>query len=411
MKNTISYLFLLLFLATSVFAQNDVDVNISAQVRPRFEVDNRNFNNDIGYESTTYLRSRLGLELTKGNISIFFQAQDSRVYGTEPSTLSATDNLDLHQGYLMVTDIFDLPVDVKAGRMELSYGNQRFLSKNNWSNVGRSFDGILVSVHTSKVDFDIFATQINDQGQPEDSLDRYLYGIYSGIEISENHKIEPFILWERLLPSNYYYRLTSGLHAEGELSRFFYETDLAFQYGGSNPYNVRELIYRAHLAAINIGYRFDHHLKPMVTVGVDYLSGDDNDYADYDNERFASLYSSNHRFYGYMDFFSNAAPTRGLVDIHGKFTINPIEKLKLYASFHIFNSAEYEMVYDYDAEEITSAKDYGNEIDITANYTYNKNFSIESGFSLFIPGKIYKSQRGGDDDTATWFYLMGTVTL
>ena len=84
------------------------------------------------------LRSRLGAYITPvENVQVFLQVQDSRAFGEETiggrfNTISNTRNLDLHQGYLKVDDLFVDGLSAKVGRTELSYGNERLVGPVGW---------------------------------------------------------------------------------------------------------------------------------------------------------------------------------------------------------------------------------------------------------------------------------------
>ena len=94
----ILFLFLLYNLSSSNYcSQSDLDV--SAQIRPRYQMNNKDFNSDIPSNNFTELRTRLGLKFSPvENITGFVQIQDSRIYGTEPNTLTGIDNIDLTSG-------------------------------------------------------------------------------------------------------------------------------------------------------------------------------------------------------------------------------------------------------------------------------------------------------------------------
>lgn len=409
MKNILLVLLALLIAAPGLYAQEDVDVKISAEVRPRFESKNTDFKSSTGFESATYLRSRLGLNLSRNNVSIFIQAQDSRVYGSEPGTISNTGNVDLHQGYFLVNNLFDLPVDLKAGRTELIYGPQRLIGAVGWSNIGRSFDGMVATIRTKKVDFDVFATRINESYLPEDSLDHDFFGVYTNIKASEGYKIQPFILWDMMSPSEQLNRFTLGVYINGVINGIFHETEFAYQTGDITTGRKQNI--SAWMAAFNIGYKFKSDLKPTISVGIDYLSGDDNP-ADDDYKVFNTLYATNHKYYGNMDKFINI-PTdtymRGLMDIHARFSMYAAKPLLLSAAFHIFKSAEDFPITTQNSPEPKNETSFGSELDLKAKYIYNDNFQFEGGFYLFTPGEIFETLKGSD--TSTKLYLMGTVSL
>ena len=113
---------LILFLSDLSLAQN---WTFNGQIRHRFEMDNKDFNSETKLNNFNLLRSRLGVTYQNNkNLSAFFQVQDSRAFGEEFSTLSdgSANNLDLHQGYFSIKNVFELPLDIKVGRFEAAYG-------------------------------------------------------------------------------------------------------------------------------------------------------------------------------------------------------------------------------------------------------------------------------------------------
>lgn len=95
MKKVILFLIGILILSSEAFAQ-DV-LKFSAQVRPRFEVDGKDFNSNTALNTFTLLRTRFGAEfMPSQDISAFIQIQDSRTFGEETSTTTNMKNVDLH---------------------------------------------------------------------------------------------------------------------------------------------------------------------------------------------------------------------------------------------------------------------------------------------------------------------------
>lgn len=77
------------------------------------------------------------------NVTTVLQFQDSRTFGVEGgNTLANGSNIDLHQGYILLENVFKLPgLSLKVGRQEIAFGGQRLIGTVGWHNVGRSFDG------------------------------------------------------------------------------------------------------------------------------------------------------------------------------------------------------------------------------------------------------------------------------
>ena len=399
MKRITNLITMLLILATNAFAQTGLDV--SAQIRPRLQLNNKDFNSDIASSSFTELRTRVGLKFSPiENLTGFVQLQDSRFYGTEPNTLTGIDNIDLHQAYFSLNKLFDLPLNLKLGRMELAYGPQRLIGAVGWHNVGRSFDGGVLQLNTEKLDIDLFSAQTNENFELGDTNDFSLIGAYGNLKVSKNYKIQPFVIGEMLTGSDFS-RYTLGFYINGNVGNLAHEVEGAYQLGSIN----KNVDISAFMLAFNASYSFDTPIKPTLGAGVDYLSGDDG--TDDKYNVFNTLYATNHKYYGYMDFFIDI-PTHtlglGLMDIHFKADISPISKLKTSLAFHMFNSnADFTLL---DGKTSTS---FGSEIDLTLLYNYNSAVNFQAGFSLFSPGDIFKQRRG--EDSATWGYLMAVVNL
>ncbi len=400
----VTFLILLFSLIFSGFALAQDNIKVNAQIRARSQVVDTDFNSNTAFNSFTELRSRLGVKFTpSANLTGFVQIQDSRVSGTEGGTLSDSKNLDLHQAYFNIKNIFKLPFNLKIGRMELSYGAQRLIGSVGWHNVGRSFDGSVLKLVTKPVDIDFISARVNESGLVGDSLDQYLFSAYGNLKVVEKLNLQPFVIAEKTNRIDFT-RVTIGLHVscKDKKKAFQHELDAAYQLGTQKT----DQDISAFMAAFNLGYTFNTKIKPMLGAGVAYLSGDDG--ADASKYKvFNTLYATNHKFYGYMDYFLNIPKhtyNLGLMDIHGKASIVPFEKFKLALAYHMFNAnADYKLI---DGNTSTS---FGSEIDLTLAYKYSSNVKFVGGFSFFTPGDIFKETKGVD--SSMWSYVMAIVNL
>ena len=329
-------LFIILTLLCSSFAFAQEKFTIKGQVRSRLQLDNKDFNSDVNPNSFTELRTRLTVKFTpEENIAGLIQIQDSRLFGGETNTLSDSKMLDLHQAYFCIQEIFGLPVNLKTGRMELAYGAQRLIGSVGWHNVGRSFDGGVAKLSTEKVDFDFISARLNESGLAEDVQDSHLSSVYGNLKLVKNYKLQPYIISETILDSDFS-RNTLGLFVSGKHGGFSHEVEAAYQLGTQ----AKDIDIAAYMLTVNLAYKFNTSIKPVLGAGVDYLSGDDGkDAGKY--KVFNTLYATNHKFYGFMDYFLNIPKHtygKGLMDIHAKTSLNPGEKVKVAGAFHLFNS-------------------------------------------------------------------------
>ncbi len=400
----ISLFFITFILLSSSFVIAQDNLKVNAQVRPRFQYDDKDFNSNTGANTFTELRSRLGTSYSPtSDLTGFIQIQDSRRFGAEASTLSDSKNLDLHQAYFNLKSIFNLPFNLKVGRMELSYGAQRLIGAVGWHNVGRSFDGSVLKLVTKSVDVDFIAARVNESGLVGDSLDQFLFSAYGNLKIVNHLNIQPFAIYENTTDTDFN-RVTLGLYVscKDKKKAFQHELDAAYQLGSQDA--TKDI--SAFMVAYNAGYTFNSSIKPMLGAGVAYLSGDDG--ADADKYKvFNTLYATNHKFYGYMDYFLNIPNHTyglGLMDIHVKASIAPAKKLKVALAYHMFNANA-----DYTLIDGSTSTNFGSEMDLTLSYKYNSNVNFVGGLSFFSSGDIFKETKG--EDSSMWSYVMAVVNL
>ncbi len=394
---------IVLFLIAASFIAAQTDFTFNGQIRPRAEYIDKNFSSDIDGNSITYLRTRFSVMAQRDrNLTAFVQIQDSRFYGQEGSATTNMRNLDLHQAWFELTNLFELPLHLKMGRMEVAFGNQRLVGTSNFSNIGRSFDGAMVTFQRcdeNKIDF--FAYRETEVGTTADIGDKFFYGLNFTIGALKDHTIQPYFFVQSQDPANYLSRMTTGLYIAGDKDQFTYNGEFAYQFGTLSGLDIA-----AMMAAVDAAYTFDSKMAPGLHAGFAYLSGDE-DPIDDTYGTFNTLYASNHGKYGYMDYFKNIPNDtfgKGLMDIHLGASFKPVKKLSAKASFHIFSSVQ-----DYTLMSGSDATAFGNEVDLTLKYKYSKDVSFQLGASMYMPGEIFEDLMG--EDTSSWAYFMTTVNL
>lgn len=152
-----------------------------------------------------------------------------------------------------------------------------------------------------------------------------------------------------------------------------------------------------------------------IYAGYDYLSGDQYfavpvnggiGLTFHDKVRgFNPIYGSHHQFYGAMDFFYMSTYvngfTPGLQNAFLGATCSPVKDLKLNASVHYLAMA---------TQLPDVNKTLGQELEFTANYTVNKWFSLEAGYSYMHGTETMEFlKRVSDGQRLHWGYLMLTV--
>lgn len=378
---------------------------LGLQIRYRFELDDKDFNQETAPNDFNLLRTRLAVTLTpSSDLEGFVQIQDARVYGEETGTLAdgSADNLDLHQAYFLVKNLGKLPVDLKAGRMEVSYGSERFIGAVGWSNIGRAFDGGILRLRQDRFTLDVFNLKEVELQQTGDTGDRNVIGFNADLKLVAAQTTQVFLLWQRMQPTQQLNRFTPGMYLSGKEGGFRHTVELAYQFG-----KVEEMDVAAYLFALNVGYTFRKtRMQPDLSAGAEYLSGDDDpEQGDY--KVFDTMYPTGHKFHGFMDYFINIPAHTyglGLFDLHAGLTLNPCDKSAVNVVYHHFESTQ-----KFTLNDGSTSKAFGDEVDLTANHHYNDYLAITLGASLFAPGEIFKQSKG--EDTSTWFYVMAQVNL
>ena len=236
---------------------------------------------------------------------------------------------------------------LKIGRFEASYGTERLIGAVGWHNIGRSFDGGIITYEKENLNIDFFNFKTDEQFNPGDVDDNNFLGIYGNLNLNETSNLDIFLLNDWELPGSYtlrrytagvaYYATFGALKATGE---FAYQTgNIDVNGDGLGRLDVSAMMFTANV---------DYDLKSMTVFGgLDYLSGDE-DATDGDYGVFHTLYATNHIFYGFMDYFLNIpAHTfgKGLTDINAGVKGKYSEKIGYLAKFHMFfSSKEYEEI-------------------------------------------------------------------
>jgi len=366
-------------------------VKFSGQFRHRYEYSATDFDSSTDADTYALIRTRLNIAFQPSdNLEVFFQYQDSRKMGEETSTLNdgSADNLDLHQGYVKIDNLFELPFDMKLGRYEVIYGPQRFMGAVGWHNIGRSWDGVTFTYHNPAADIDFFNLKMVEGTNPgsgiiDDSNDVWVRGAYGNVKL-EDYTTQAFYILDDE-------RGTFGLYAKGSIMEsLIHETEVALQNGSLSGDDLNGLFY-----AFSVTYDLN---GIRITAGYDHVSGDDPETAD--NEAFSTLYATNHKYYGYMDYFLNLpldTNQLGLNDLQLKLSGISLMGIAIKADYHLFTS---------EFEDATGNTDFGSEIDLTLIKKYNENIKFVGGLSTFIPGDL----KTGEDN-ATWAYLMTLVNI
>jgi hypothetical protein len=390
------------------------------------------------------LRQKIHLGYTPTDwLSMFAEARDSSSYWDRRYPHPESDRLDLHQGFALLGNSKTFPLTAKIGRQELSYGDERLIGAFDWNNIGRVFDAAKLRLEQSDYWIDGFVGRViipdNEHfNVPND------YDIFSGVYASTRTLIpkqetqlyflarnvapeSPRAIGSNLPPfmmgatARDIYTLGARIKSlPGQWGGWDYEAELAGQlgnfYGGPNRPRLDHEAFAGHVAG---GYTWAKTWgSPRLGLEYNYATGDD-DPTDGTHGTFENLFPTNHKFYGFMDFFS----WQNMHNPRLSTSFKPHKKVTLTGDLHAFWLADTDD-YFYQANGAPrttggygirpEAGSYvGSEVDVIATYAPTPFLAVQGGYGHFFAGDYVKDTLrpvGGARD-ADWVYLQVVFTF
>lgn len=403
-------------------SSNDWKFSGASQIRA--ELDGKDFCNKTYPLTYTSMRTRLALGKSLWDkVDFFVQIQDSRVLGEAANTLKNMKNIDLHQGYVQLNNLFAVPLSVQAGRFEMSYGTNHLFSANLWNYQGRSFDGLRFILKTEPMLLNVFSithTASSACLSPAPSSYKYpaendkgqsIYGFYASFpNFFEGNTIDFTAFYDQNSKRTDSVhkdlkRFTAGLTYYFDFNDFSAIAEFDYQFG-----KYKSLDVAAYLAFLSLQYKFDYL---TVSANLDMLSGTEPAETEKFNS-FETSYGAKHRYKGFMDYFGNAFLTANNLGL-GNYYLSFLFKMKE-------NPISFQLDGHYfltNKKNINDLNDLGQEIDFMIKYAFAKGTTIEWGASAFLQGDLMKELWNKDlskddftrKDIAFWSYLMLRLNL
>jgi hypothetical protein len=373
--------------------------------------------------------------------SFYVEGRSSGTTGDKRNPNPESDGpIDLHQAYVTVGNHKEFPLSVKVGRQELSYGDERIIGAFNWNNIGRVFDAAKLRWQNSWFGADIFSGRVivprdNHFNMPNDY--DWFSGIYATSKLVPKQTTELYLLSRNTSPQSpsAYGTAVTGLPSArdiytlglriksnpGDFGPWDYTAELMGQYGHFNDPakpTDKSLEHQAFAIAALGGYTWTKAAwTPRVGLEYDFASGDSNP-NDHKHETFENLFPTNHKFYGYMDFFS----LQNIHDVRLMTSIKPLPRLTILGEAHAFLLANtHDSLYTVGGARrggiaSTPGTGYGinpgyssfvgSELDLVSTYAFSPQGTIEVGYGHFFRGDYIKQSLAavGSAD-ANWVYI------
>ncbi len=226
---------------------------------------------------------------------------------------------------------------------------------------------------------------------PEDKVGLSFIGIANGVENEADTLI--------------YFTGTFGPDVTFKVNDLSGSATFYYQFG-KLPNNVS---VSSFLAAASLKYTIN---KTAISIGADYLSGNnfENPSKNDKSRTFNTLYATNHKFYGFMDYFLNIpAHTAGggLFDLQLGISAKVKEKSSLSVTAHYFMLGN--NVSDPQSLNASLAKPLGAEIDGVYSLNIHEMVNLKVGMSVLIPTNSLEAiDAGSKGRFNTWAWSMIT---
>ncbi|MCH7975834.1 MAG: alginate export family protein [Bacteroidetes bacterium] len=314
-----------------------------------------------------------------------------------------------------MNNLLNRPFSLRLGRMELAYGNQRIIGAVGWHNIGRSFDGALVSFTRKNIRLDAFSAKEVESQSPGNADDKDFRGVWLASNnwvipgLVNQTKVDAYFLNQYQNNGTVLNRSTAGIFSKGIYGfvggiTLTQEIDFALQLGTQQD----TVSISASLIGVRMGLTLGKApFKPSIGFGFDRVSGDDTSTTTY--EAFNTLYATNHKFYGFMDYFPRFSTPDGLHDVSLSVTSAISRSLRVRVEGHHFAST---------AEGATGRSlSFGQEVDLVLSYDgqFGRGSRALDGFQLSAGASVFF--RGGrlEQDLATdptwWLFLTSQVSF
>ncbi len=372
---------------------------VDGQFRLRFEADGRTAGSDPDFAVLSRVRVGGGAILADW-IDVYARIQDSRAWGDALNTLTdaSADQLDLNEGYVTLGS--GKGFKAKLGRQQVKIADERLVGAVDWTNTGRSLDGARLSGEAGRFGWSAFwmnirerdsllAVGLNPQLNQGVNDDGWLIGGFGSTRLGELNAELTFLVDRKALTEESY---TTNLRIHRGPSGLLIDVAGAYQTGPDRD---------AWFASGKLGWGFDRF---SVAGQLDYLSGDP-DPTDSETRAFNTLYATNHKFYGYMDYFL-AIPSQldqaGLVDAVVRGTWGAAKNTTIRIDLHRF----------WTAEERFGETELGTELDLVGAWNILPVANLAAGGGLFMPEPLITQLLPAfaeGDDTTWWGFVQLTL--
>lgn len=399
-------------------ATDSPSLTVDLEVRPRLEF-RSGFKTPLqhGQDPAVFVeqRSRVHLNYTTAPIMVRLVAQDVRIWGNQNSIYKSEANLiNMYEAWAQYA--FDGAWAVRFGRMELDYDNARFLGNLDWAQQGRSHDAVVIRYHNGSTGWsaNLGATWNQANVTEPGKLSGNFY------PLSGNNKTMQFVWLNRKFETGavsvllhndarqradttIHFMQTLGINGFHQVGETTLRGEAYLQTGADGMGND----VSAYLLGFEVNRAFDAR---QLALGVDISSGSKRDATT--NNAFNPLYGTNHKFYGFMDYFHVGNAFRqpggtfdvGLINVFQKLSWNLDARSNLGVHVHQFVAP----VDIFDATGNVMSSYLGTEMDIMFTWRPTPVAAFTFAYSVMVQTDTMNRIKSSTNakDLQQWAFVM-----
>ncbi len=283
-----------------------------------------------------------------------------------------------------------------------AFGRQRFKDSRRWI-WGENLDALRLNYKNDPFSLELSVSRKNMfafdilNADPFDSGDRWInYYAYLNYEVNNKTDVALFVLYQddqTKVRDDHQKPVFVGVQSEGQVIKHL---DYWFQGALVRGTDSGRTI-RGEGMDFGLTYKFDHELKPSISLGYAYGSGDDNPNDGVDKAFRQSRFQDNEdKYNGVVRFkyYGELLDPRlsNLKVLTADVGIRPTQRSSIDLAYHYFRQ-------EYGADKISGdnlevdptglSKDLGHEVDLVAGYQEIQNFNTKLVLCYFWPGRAF----------------------
>ena len=198
-----------------------------------------------------------------------------------------------------------------------------------------------------------------------------------------------------------------GVTVSGDMAHVDYRVTYAAQSGDLSSFTAAKVKTEGNMMHGEVGYTMPDFMNSRVSFT--YHTDTGNKASTTKNEAYDSYFYERHANAGLMDIVDWGNLTYMSVG----YSLMPMDQMDIGLQYHMFtrtektsgNNAGINGPTSLATATDTTKDDLGSEVDLVATKKYDSGFAIQARYGMFMPGKAFKLNNGGKDDTISQLFV------